>query len=597
MRPIQKLFSLAVWAFLTACGATAQPAVVQREALQQQAVAEPFVIAANPLAAQAGIEVLKRGGSAADAAVAVQAMLSLVEPQSSGVGGGAFMTYYDGRTRALVIYDGRETAPAQATEAMFVGPDGKAMPFDTAVLSGRATGVPGAVKLLAMAHQEHGRLPWNSLFGDARRTAAEGFMVSPRLARLIHAHWPENSAPDVIAYFSKSDGSLLEAGDRLRNPAYAEFLGRLAAQGPSALYAGSTAARIVARTRAAPLGGSMTLADLAAYQPVKREALCRPYRVYIACVPPPPSSGVGLLQLLAILERTDIASRGPADPQAWFLFAEASRLMYADRDRYVGDPAFTAVPTAGMLDPAYVASRARLIGTVAGPPPVAGTPPGARAAAADSTHEPAGTSHFIIRDSAGNVVSMTTTVESLFGSGRMVDGFFLNNQLTDFSFQPRDEQGRPVANVVAPGKRPRSSMTPTILLTPDGRFAGAFGSAGGNAILAYVAKSMVGAIDWNLPVQQAIALPNLVARGANFNGEVTKFSPEILSALRERGIDLKPGQGEDSGVQGVMIRDGRVDGGADPRREGVVRILACANRLGDVGKPGPVQPVGKPLCN
>jgi gamma-glutamyltranspeptidase/glutathione hydrolase len=233
-----------------------------------------------------------------------------------------------------------------------------------------------------------------------------------------------------------------------------------------------------------------------------------------------------------------------------------------------------SVPTAGLLDPSYVASRARLIGTRAGPPPPPGNPPGATVAAGDATREFAGTSHFIVRDAAGNVVSMTTTVESLFGTGRMVDGFFLNNQLTDFSFQPRDDQGRPVANAVAPGKRPRSSMTPTILLTPDGRFAGAFGSAGGNAILAYVAKSMVGAIDWNLPMQQAIALPNLVARGANFNGEVTKFSQEVLEGLRQRGIDLKPGQGEDSGIQGVMIRDGRVDGGADPRREGVVLILA-----------------------
>jgi gamma-glutamyltranspeptidase/glutathione hydrolase len=295
----------------------------------------------------------------------------------------------------------------------------------------------------------------------------------------------------------------------------------------------------------------------------------------VICAPPPPASGVGLLQLMGLLQQTDIAARGPNDPQAWFLFAEASRLMYADRDRYVGDPAFVSVPTAGLLDPTYLASRARLIGTRAGPPPpLPGTPPGATVAARDTTREPAGTSHFIVRDAAGNVVSMTTTVESLFGSGRMVDGFFLNNEMTDFAFEPRDAQGQPAANAVAPRKRPRSSMVPTILLTRDGRFAGAFGSAGGNSILAFVTKSMVAAIDWNLPVQQAIALPNLVARGANFNGEVTKFPPEVLEGLRQRGIDLKPGQGEDSGIQGVMIRDGRVDGGADPRREGVVLVLA-----------------------
>jgi gamma-glutamyltranspeptidase/glutathione hydrolase len=274
-----------------------------------------------------------------------------------------------------------------------------------------------------------------------------------------------------------------------------------------------------------------------------------------------------------LLERTDIGSRGPTDPQAWFLFAEASRIMYADRDRYVGDPAFVSVPVEGMLDPAYVASRWRLIGTIAGPPPQPGNPVLAPLMAADRTLEPTGTSHFIVRDAAGNVVSMTTTVESIFGSGRMVDGFFLNNQMTDFSFSPVDAEGRPAANAVAPGKRPRSSMAPLILLTPDGGFAGAFGSAGGNAILAYVAKSMIAAVDWKQPVQQAIASPNLVARGRGFNGEVTKFAPEMLAALRARGIDLKPGQGEDSGVHGVLIRDGRVDGGYDPRREGVVLTL------------------------
>ena len=534
---------------------------------------QAFVIAANPLAARAGMDVLARGGSAVDAAIAVQAMLSLVEPQSSGLGGGAFLHHYDAASRKLTIYDGRETAPAQATPGMFLDSAGKPLPFDTAVVSGRATGVPGAVAMLATAHGEHGKLPWRDLFGMAQRTAAEGFIVSPRLHRMIHADNAQNRAPDVVAYFSRPDGGLLNAGDRLVNKPYAEFLRRLAAQGPAAMYSGETAARIVARTRAGPLGGSMTMADLAGYRPVKREALCRPWRVYLACVPPPPSSGVGLLQLLMMLEKTDIASRGPSDPEAWFLFAEASRVMYADRDRYVGDPAFVKVPVEGMLDPAYVASRRRLIGTSAGPPPEPGRPELAPLMAADRTLEPAGTSHFIVRDAAGNVVSMTTTVESIFGSGRMVDGFFLNNEMTDFSFAPVDEAGRPMANAVAPGKKPRSSMTPLILLTSDGKFAGAIGSAGGNAILAYVAKSLVAAVDWNLPMQQAIAAPNLVARGPRFNGEVTKFSPELLAALREKGIDLKPGQGEDSGVHGVLIRDGRVDGGYDPRREGVVLLL------------------------
>jgi gamma-glutamyltranspeptidase/glutathione hydrolase len=247
--------------------------------------------------------------------------------------------------------------------------------------------------------------------------------------------------------------------------------------------------------------------------------------------------------------------------------------MYADRDRFFGDPGFVRVPVSGLLDPGYVRQRAQLIGSVAGPPPAAGQPAGAAVAGRDQTLEPTGTSHFIVRDGDGNVVSMTTTVESIFGTGRMVDGFFLNNQMTDFSFAPRDAQGRLVANAVAPGKRPRSSMTPLILIQPDGSFGGAIGSAGGNSILAFVAKSLVAAVDWRLPMQQAIALPNLVARGPNFQGEVTKFSPEVLAGLRARGIELKPGQGEDSGVHGVIIRDGRVDGGYDPRREGVVLTL------------------------
>ena len=566
---LTRLFAcLAAFASLSSC--VTIPASAPAEVTQAE---QPFVIAANPLAAEAGIEVLKRGGSAVDAAIAVQAMLSLVEPQSSGLGGGAFMNYFDARTGKLTIYDGREAAPAQASESMFLGVDGKPLPFGTAVVSGRATGVPGAVKMLSLAHGEHGRLPWSTLFGAAERTAEQGFIVSPRLSRMIHANHAQNKTPDVIAYFSRPDGTLLDAGEVLRNPDYAAFLRRLAADGPKAMYAGSTAARIVQRTRSGPLGGAMTLADLASYRPVKREALCNPYRIFIACVPPPPSSGVGLLQLLAILEGTDIAERGPNDPQAWFLFAEASRIMYADRDRYVADPAFVTVPVAGMLDVAYVASRRRLIGTTAGPVPEPGQPELAPRLAADRSLEPAGTSHLIIRDAAGNVVSMTTTVESIFGSGRMVDGFFLNNQLTDFSFAPRDSEGRPAANAVAPGKRPRSSMVPTILLTREGKFAGAFGSAGGNAILAFVAKSMVAAVDWKLPVQQAIATPNLVARGANFQGELTRFQPEVLAGLKQRGIELRPGQGEDSGVHGVLIRNGRIDGGYDPRREGRVLLL------------------------
>jgi gamma-glutamyltranspeptidase/glutathione hydrolase len=561
-----RLLLLPVLVLLGSCTTVSATAAPERN---EQA----FVIAANPLAARAGMEVLEKGGSAVDAAIAVQAMLSLVEPQSSGIGGGAFLNYYNAQTQRLTIYDGREVAPAQATPGMFLDSAGKPLPFEQAVLSGRATGVPGVVAMLAMAHREHGKLAWRTLFGSAERTADEGFVVSPRLGRLLAGNFAENSAPDVVAYFRRADGRRMTAGDRLRSPAYAAFLRRLADQGPAALYAGETAGRIVARTRAAPIGGSMTMADLANYRPIKREALCRPYRTYIACAPPPPASGVGTLMLLGLIERTDIDRRGPNDAQAWFLFAEASRLMYADRDRYVGDPAFVKVPVEGLLDPAYLDQRARMIGDKAMPSPQPGNPAGARVLAEDHTFEPTGTSHFIVRDAAGNVVSMTTTVESIFGSGRMVDGFFLNNQMTDFSFAPVDEAGKAMANAVAPGKRPRSSMTPLILLTRNGRFAGAIGSAGGNAILAFVGKSLMAAIDWQLPMQQAIAQPNLVARGTRFNGEVTKFDPAMLETLAARGVNLQPGQGEDSGVHGVLIRDGQVDGGYDPRREGVVLLL------------------------
>ncbi|HEY0326841.1 MAG TPA: gamma-glutamyltransferase [Allosphingosinicella sp.] len=565
MSAFLRLMWIAVAAALAGC-ATAQSQTAP------EAPRQIYVIAANPLAAEAGMNVLRRGGSAVDAAIAVEAMLSLVEPQSSGIGGGAFMTYYDASAGRVSVYDGRETAPAGATADMFLDDNGQALPFAQAVVSGRATGVPGVVRMLEMAHREHGRLPWSGLFGDAERTARDGFIVSPRLGRFTNQNYPQAAMPDVRAYFAEADGTPVDPGDRLRNPAYADFLRRLAAEGPNALYRGATAERIVARTGAGPLPGTMRMADLDGYRPVKRDPLCRPYRAYVICVPPPPSSGVALLQLMGMLERTDIAARGPADPQGWFLFAEASRLMYADRDRYVGDPAFVSVPVAGLLDPAYVAGRAALIGPRAGPPPLPGTPPGAMAQGVDSTREPAGTTHFIVGDAQGNVVSMTATVESIFGSGRMVDGFFLNNEMTDFSFQPRDAQGRPAANSVAAGKRPRSSMAPAIILKNDGRYVGALGSPGGNAILAYVGKALVGAIDWNLPMQEAIALPNLIARGSTFQGEVDRFPPAVLQGLQARGIMLRSGQGEDSGLHGVIVRNGRLDGGADPRREGVVLV-------------------------
>jgi gamma-glutamyltranspeptidase/glutathione hydrolase len=567
MKPLLAAFALAS---LAACApraalppatAPAPVAPAATPAKERQA----FVAAAHPLAVEAGLEVLRKGGSAVDAAVAVQAMLSLVEPQSSGLGGGAFMVRYDAKTKGITVYNGRETAPAGATPDMLLGPDGKPLSFFTAVVSGRATGVPGVVRMLALAQERHGNLAWKDLFGDVIRTADQGFTVTERLAGMIASRAPQARGADAVAYFRNERGEQIRAGDTLRNPAYAAFVRRLAAQGPDAMYKGETARRIVARLREGEFASTMTEADIAGYKPEVRDAVCNPYRVYILCAPPPPSSGVGLLQLMAMIERTDIGTRGPNDPVAWVKYAEASRVMYADRDAYVGD--VPTVPVKGMLDPAYVASRAALVGDRAGPAPQPGTPPGAVTARIDATNEVAGTSHFIVIDGEGNAVSMTTTVESLFGSGRMVDGFFLNNQMTDFSFVPEGP------NAIAPGKRPRSSMVPTIILNPDRSLAGAIGSPGGNAILAYVSKALLGIVEWNMPVADAIALPNLVARGSSFNGEESKFAPPILAGMAERGVVVRGGSGENSGLHGVMLRNGGFDGGADPRRDGVARSI------------------------
>jgi len=530
-----------------------------------------MVVAANPLAAQAGLAILRLGGSAADAAVAVQAVLGLVEPQSSGLGGGAFITYYDARTRQVTAYNGRETAPAGATADLFLGPDGKPLPFATAVLSGRSTGVPGAIAALELLQHEHGKLAWRSLFGDAQRLATQGFIVSPRLAGMIAGRAPQASASDAVHYFSKPDGTRLTSGDVLKNAAYAATLQRLASEGTRALYHGAIADHIVQRVHQGEFAGSLSLEDLARYRPIESAALCRTWQVYLVCTPPLPSGGIGVLQGLLLLADTDIAQRGPQDPIAWVELGEAEQLMYADRNFYVGDPSFVTVPLDGLLDPAYIQERATQIGErIAATPPHAGVPPGASPRATDQTIEPGGTTHFVILDAAGNVVSMTTTVESIFGSGRMVDGFFLNNQLTDFSFSPTDSGGQPAANAVGPGKRPRSAMAPTIVVDAQGRFVAAAGSAGGPAIISYVLKTLIGALDWHLSMRAAVALPNLVAHGANFSGEADKFGPQLLDALNARGVNVHAGQYEESGLTGLQVLpDGSLDGGADPRREGV----------------------------
>ena len=532
-----------------------------------------LVAAANPAAADAGVDILRKGGNAIDAAVAVQAMLGLVEPQSSGVGGGSFLLYYDAASGVVSAITGRETAPAAAKPDMFLDAQGKPLPFFQAVRSGRSTGVPGTYALLGAAHARLGSLPWKQLFGPAIQAAREGFKVSDRLAGYLAPNFPFAPTPEVRALFARPDGSPLQQGDTFKNPAYAQTLEKLAKQGPRALYSGEIAAEIVKRIHEDPLPGTMTVQDLAAYRAQWSKPLCAPFRQYSVCVPPPPSSGVALLQLLGMLDHTDIASRGPNDAKAWFELAEASRLMYADRDRYVGDPDFVRVPVMAMLDPDYVRGRADLIGDHVGPPPQPGRLPGV-VAGRDTTHESAGTSHFVIMDHAGNVVSMTTTVESVFGSGRTVGGFVLNNELTDFSFRPVDESGRPAANAVAGRKRPRSSMTPIIVLDHDGHFVAALGSPGGNSILEYNAKTVVGILAWGLSMQASIDLPNIIARGNDFSGEVSKFAPAVRDGLRARGMDLVSGRAEGSGLHGIMRKpDGSFEGGADPRRDGVVRVL------------------------
>lgn len=546
----------------------AEAPVVSPLAGAPQAVG-PFVAAANPVAVEAGLAVLRRGGSAVDAAVAVQAVLGLVEPQSSGLGGGAFMMFYDADSAVLTVYDGRETAPASATPELFYE-NGRPMAFVDAVLSGRSTGAPGAVPMLALAQKQHGALAWSELFGDAEKLAQDGFVVSPRLAGMINSSAPQAKTRWATEYFTKADGTRYAAGDVLKNPAYADTVRRLAREGAAGLQQGPLAEAIAAAVAEGPRPGGLTTTDIAAYRPLVREAVCGPYKIYVVCVPPPPSSGASILQLLAMGEQTPDLDKGAQSPAAWAAFAQLQRLMYADRDRYFGDPAFVSVPVAGLLDPTYVAERAALAPALRGAAPF-GTPPGAPKVGADATREPAGTSHFVVVDAKGNAVSMTTTVESLFGSGRMAGGFFLNNQLTDFSMVPTAADGTPAANAVAAGKRPRSSMSPVIVLDGEGRLVGAMGSPGGSSILAYNAKALIAALGWGLPVQEAFDLPNIVAKGDGFGADTEGFSPEIQAGMAARGIVLRPNTSENSGLHGALWRNGRWDGGADSRREGVAR--------------------------
>ena len=549
------------------------------------------VAAANPLAAAAGAEMLRAGGSAVDAAVAVQMVLALVEPQSSGIGGGGFLLLWDGH--ALEAWDGRETAPAAATERLFLKPDGQPMAFADAVQGGRAVGVPGAVAMLEAVHRAHGRLPWARLFQPAIQLADAGFAISPRLYSLLLDSKVLKADPAARAYYYQPEvaGQALQpwpVGHVLRNPALAEVLRRIAQQGSRALLTGPVATSIVAKVRSHPGNpGLLTEADLAAYQPVQREALCADWRALRVCGMPPPSSGeIAIAQILTLLDALPPAS-GPAlkdgrpTVETLHRYTEASNLAFADRALYVGDPAFVKPPAgrwASLLDPAYLHQRATLIGPRAMGSAAAGVPPGATVAYGPSAPQPEhGTSHISIVDAQGQAIAFTTTVESAFGTGLLVDGgtglpggFLLNNQLTDFNFAPDDAQGRPTANRVQPGKRPRSSMSPTLVFQRDnGQLLMTLGSPGGAAIIHYVTKLLLGTQVWGLDAQQAANLPNF----GSFNGptvlEAGQFNPDTPAGLKALGHEVREME-LNSGAQLLERRDGRWFGAADPRREGAV---------------------------
>jgi gamma-glutamyltranspeptidase/glutathione hydrolase len=574
--PLKSLFIAATGLILTSCATLPS---------QDTSRVEPIVVAAEPEAAQAGMDVLKRGGTAADAAVAVQTVLGLVEPQSSGLGGGAFMLYYDAKTGKISDYNGRETAPVAATPDLFMGADGKPLAFKDAVVSGRATGVPGAMFLLDQAQKDHGNQDWATLFTPATTLADNGFTITKRLGNYLqNADFAEKHTPDFIAYLGDGQGGYRKTGDIIKNPAYAATLRAFASQRSDVFRKGPIAEAILAKTHEAPLPGGMTLSDLAAYK-VKvtttvpyatvggyaGRPVCITYHIYIVCSNNAPSGGIALLQGLKIAEAQPLAQWGVHDPRSWQVVTEAERLMYADRDQYEADTALFNSQQDAYLDPAYLKGRSALIniGTV-NTAPKAGELP--MKVAMDKTLEPGGTTHFVIRDTYGNVLSMTTTVESFFGTGRMVGGFFLNNQLTDFSFSPQTIDGLPVANSVAPGKHPRSSISHVIVFDSTGKkVIAAVGAPGGSAILAYNLKTLIGILDWKLSMQDAIDLPIVVARGDMIRIEQPRMEPAVWDGLTAMGYKLSPLAGEESGLNGILLQpDGTFDGGSDPRREGVV---------------------------
>jgi len=548
------------------------------------------VAAAHPLAAQAGLQMLRAGGTAIDAAIAAQMVLTLVEPQSSGIGGGAFLLHHDGRR--IKAYDGRETAPAAARPDLFMDSTGKPLPFMEAVVGGRAVGTPGAVMMLAQAHREHGRLPWGTLLGPAIQLAEQGFPVGQRLHTLLQAESALKNDALARRYFYQPDGQPHPVGHVLRNPELAMVFRRLAAEGPAALHQGPVARAIVDAVQTHPTQpGLLSLQDLDRYQPKAREALCHdhdaPTRRLRLCGFPPPSSGaLAIGQILGLLSRTPQADLplqdGAPTPAALHAYAEASRLAFADRAQYVADPDFVPAPAgrwSSLLDPDYLDDRARLIGPDRAPTVQPGTPVGTTMGWAPMPEQTEyGTSHLSVIDSHGNALAMTTTIEAGFGARLMVStdptrtgGFLLNNQLTDFSFVPADAQGRPVANRVEPGKRPRSSMSPTLVFDRDsGELLMSLGSPGGALIIHFTAKTLLGTLHQGLTPQQAIDLPNFGTTGGPLLLEAGRLPTDTVQALERSGHSVQQVP-MPSGLQALQRRsDGVWLGGADPRREGVV---------------------------
>lgn len=535
--------------------------------------------AANPHAVDAAIEMLQKGGHAVDAAIAAHLVLGLVEPQSSGIGGGAFMLVFRRSDGELIFYDGRETAPAGATVDMFMR-DGKVMEFVEAWQSGMAVGVPGAVALYKSAHEVHGNLPWADLFQPAIKLAREGFEVSPRLAGFlprIAKYGGLNTNPATAAYFFPG-GEPLQVGFVRTNPDYADTLLRIASEGINAFYTGDIARDVAEAAQQEPNGGSLSISDMANYRAITRPAICGDFHEFRICTTPPPSSGAAQIMIGGLYEHLAATATNQADTMA--AFVDAQRLAYADRDHYFGDPDSIAIPLQDLVDPAYLRYRSQER-FAPGETPTHGDPgkvlTGKSTAlwSVDTTEEASGTTHLSIIDLQGNAVSMTATVEAPFGSSRWVGGFLLNNEMTDFAREVATD-GQAVANAIAPGRRPRSSMSPTMVFAKDGSLLMVTGSPGGNSIPAYVAKTIVGVLDWGLSAQDAVDFPNIVARGVKVRVEVASdLGKEIALDLAKRGYNVEERAGENSGLHVIVVRQEGLEGAADKRREGKVATLSA----------------------